>query len=739
MIQKRLFAVSESPDIQAALTTQDAIVAAIQAAQSYNIGATVRLQWYDPEAAMDWLAHCRSDRFSRATINTLPSMEQNARVSELWTSFGNFWRCLNVSPYGWARYRNLCERLWGYPSHAPGGDGWKGRINTPYRNGQYGGAWRRRAHAYIYSPATEPSQFGSYSPAFRGSRGVFGSGTRNHFYTGGGNREFGPTDVVFGVRESYALENAGNRPGESGVLPNTNFAPTVEVHRIWMQRDGGILGGYDRGLDRKCADDSNLSGLWSTFNFSGPPANNPGRWDDWTVGFVVPWVRGEVAIVSNVVDTQWTVVPLVWYWEMLRAENTLVNGPLVTGSGYLDRPGYSGFPEIAPSVESNVLDYLASKTPEEIIREVMFDVMQRNAAMARSTGTVASALGDAAGLAEIERRRDAAVPSTAAMIVSGAVTAIGGIVSIATANPAGLAVAGMVSQAVKLADSLTSSSIEGRLTDIYGRLMPVLETVGIVDSQIDARQVIGAVGRPARGGSGPSSIEQATIGLIGDGMTMQLSDAVMRSLQLNSSTHGIFRIIGMPPAGRIEMGQDRRAPSCRWEGDAQAVYSCGAEIGGNFWLRVTSPDGETRIARTGVAQGTATDVTWASMFREHRYGITGLPQGTAVFVDGAPAMGTWSDAAMSEWQVFMPTGPHDVRLVPPGGAPVLVTVAAVGDSSRSSFAALQTAGIQQRQTTAGSSKVGWYVAGVVGLGAVAIFLATMMLDGKPAPKRNPRR
>jgi hypothetical protein len=28
---------------------------------------------------------------------------------------------------------------------------------------------------------------------------------------------------------------------------------------------------------------------------------------------------------------------------------------------------------------------------------------------------------------------------------------------------------------------------------------------------------------------------------------------------------------------------------------------------------------------------------------------------------------------------------------------------------------------------------------VVGLGAVAIFLATMMLDGKPAPKRNPRR
>jgi hypothetical protein len=724
-IQKRLFAVSDSPDVQATLTTQDAIVAAIQAAQSYNIGATVRLQWYDPEAATAWLSYCRSGRFSRETINALPSLEQNARVSELWTSFGNYWRCLNVSPYGWARFRNLCERLWGYPAHSAGGDGWKGKINTPQRNGQYGGAWRQRAHAAIYSPAVAASQAASYSPRFGAHRA--------QFITSGGNPEFGPTDVVFGMRASYALENAGNRPGESGVLPNTNFAPTVEVHRIWMQRDGGIMGGYPRGLDRQYADENGLSSIWHGYNFSEPPANNPGRWDDWTVGFVHPMVRSEVAIVDTTVDTQWTVPPLLWYWEMLRAEY-----PLVTGSGYLDIAGYSGFPEIAPSVTASILEYLGSKTPEEIIREVMFDVMQRNAAMARTNGLVATTLGDAAGLAEIDRRRDAAVPSTASMIVSGAVTAVGGVVSLATANPAGLAVAGMVSQAVKLVDSLASSSVEERRTDIFGRLMPVLDTVGIVDSQIDARQVIGAVGRPGRTAQGQSIVELATAAM-GNGLTMELPDAVMASLQLSSPTHGIFRIIGMPPAGRIEMGQDRRAPSCRWEGDAQAVYSCGAEIGGNFWLRVTSPDGETRMARTGVAQGAATDVTWASMFREHRYGITGLPQGTAVFVDGAPAMGTWTDASMAEWHVFMPQGPHDVRLVAPGMAPVLVTVRAEGDVSRATWGALQTASVQQRQTAAGGSSVGLIVAGVVGVGALALFLATVVMDGKPAPKRNPRR
>jgi hypothetical protein len=49
-----------------------------------------------------------------------------------------------------------------------------------------------------------------------------------------------------------------------------------------------------------------------------------------------------------------------------------------------------------------------------------------------------------------------------------------------------------------------------------------------------------------------------------------------------------------------------------------------------------------------------------------------------------------------------------------------------------------TQSTQQRQTAEGGS-TGMIVAGVVGLGALAIFVATVALDGKPAPKRNPRR
>lgn len=715
-IQKRLFAVSPTPAIQSALTTQEAIVARIQAAQSYAIGATVRLQWYDPDAAMAWLAYCRSDRFSREAINSLPSLEQNTRVVELWDAFGKFWQCLNVSPYGWARFRRLVETLWGYPKYDIGGEGWRGKVNTPFGNGQYGGAWRQRAHAAIYTPRVTPDQYGSFSPAY--------GGVRDQFYTSGGGPEFGPDNVVFGTKEPYAIENAGNRAGEVGTLPNTNFAPTAEVHRVWLQRNGVLIGGYPNGLDRRYADSTNVSTInvrpqtmaqaWQTYNFHEPPTNVPGRWDDWTVGFALP-NASETQVAT---DTQWTVVPLVWYWEILRGTY-----PLVTGSGYLDRAGYSSFADITPTVTMSVLDYLASKTPDEIIREVMFDVMQRNSAMADANGIVERNLGDAAGIAEIARQRAATAPSTAAMIVEGAVTAVGGVVSLATASPAGLAMAGMVSQAVKLVDSLSSAPAEQRRTDIFGRLMPTLDTVGIVDGEVDARRVIGGAGLPS--------------GATGGGSLLFLGGTALIQSILNS---GPLRVVEMPPYGEVEVGQERVVPQCRWEADGQTVWRCTIPTGPQ-WIRVTTREGESRLARTETSNIAPASITWSAMFPQHDYRITGLPPMTSVFVDGAAAMGTWTDAGQQEWRVWMPTGRHDVRLVPPTGSPVLVSVEAAGASSLASWAQLQTMAEQQRQTAAGgtpSSNTGLWLALVVALGAGALFVATTQTDGSQK-RENPRR
>lgn len=719
MITKRLFATSPTPAIQATLTTQEAILAAIQRAGSLNIGAIIRLHWWDPEGATAWLDYARSPRFSREAIDALPSLEQNARVVELWDAFGRYWRCLNVSPYGWARYRRLLEGLWGYPSYADGQDGWLGKLNTPYMNGRWGGAWRQRAHAAIYAP---PAPQGNYSPAFGGNRSAF--------YTGNNNPEFGPTDVVFGTLDPYAIENAGNRPTERGTLPDRNFAPTVEVHRIWMQRTGAISGGYPRGLDRTYADTAlvrpfarTLAEAWHTFNFSQPPTPNPGRWDDWTVGFALPnagtlgnamqWGAINRTQRASSTDVQWTVVPLLWYWEILRAAYPLTRG-------YGERA--------TDPVTSSLLDYLANAGPDAVVNEVMADVAARNSAMADQQGFPLDRLGGAAELAEIDRQRRAAQPSTTTAILNGILTSGGGVVSLLTASRAPLAVAGAVSAAVNLLVTADDgySAAEMRRTDVFGRLMPTLDTVGIVDSETSARQLIADTGLPsgATGGGG-----------------MALGGSVLLTALFGAGSGGLLTVVDMPHNGQVEVGQAREVPACRWADPALTRWQCTIP-GGPQWVRVTSATGEARLARAEAGPFAPATVTWGAMYPEHRYIVQGLPPGADVFVDGTPAMGTWMDAGMTAWAVLLPTGPHAIRMIPPGGAPVLVEVMAQGAESAATWGQLVAAGAQQRQTAAQAATGGsvWpWLALAVALGAGGLFYATTQVSGgkraNPSGKR----
>lgn len=723
MIQKRLFAVSPTPSVQAALTTPEAILAAIQSAQSLNIGAIVRLHWYDPDAATGWLNYARSDRFSRETINALPSLEQNTRVVEMWDAFGRYWRALNVSPYGWARFRRLCEAQWGYPSYSLGQDGWNGKINTPQRNGQYGGTWRRRAHAAIYTPAVAASQAASYSPRF----GVH----RDQFITGNGNPEFGPTDVVFGTRDPYALENAGNRPGERGTLPNNGFAPTVEVHRIWMQRNGTLIGSYPDGLNRTYADATpgapwgrTLAEAWRGYNFSEPPANNPGRWDDWTIGFALPQ-----AATAGGTDTQWTVPPLVWYWELLRGVQSLP-------TGYGDSPTYPNEPA-SPTPSMSVLDYLASKTPDAIVREVMNDVQWRNDTMASKNGVVQSTLGDEAGRRELDRQREAQTPSLAAQIVAGTATAIGGVVSLASASPAGLAMAGMVSQAVRLVDSLSrDGNIEERRTDIFGRLMPVLDTVGIADSESGARVSITEAGTPSGGGG---SVALFIAPVILPTRTPPVAPARQQ---------GVI-VLGIPPFSVVFVGDSPNGNvGSAVVGTPEAPLWFTPTPTGEVSIRVLAPDQSIRTARVNITQDRIASVPFSSMevvrpasTTNGRLTVRGQPGWRiALAMDGTttpfvavalPASGE----SVSEW----PAGSYMIGVDDGQGHVAAKRITLSSAPTVVDAAALLTSSAQQRQTAEGGSKVGWWVAGAVGAGALAIFLATMMLDGKPAPKRNPRR
>jgi hypothetical protein len=755
MLKKQLFAVSTEPSVHNRLTTQAEIVAEINSAGSpRNVDAHIRLHKYDYFAANAWLRFLSDERFSEAAINALAPDQQNARVVELWDAYGRFWQTLNLCPYSFARFRRLCEKKWGYASYATGGDGFTGKINTPYMNGNTAivGEWRTLIHQITYTPESlgaNPNEKGRWTPAW--------GGDRSEFWTGNDNPEFGPTDVIFGDPQSYAFENAGARPEEANSLPENAFAPTVEIHRVWIQRNGATnVGCYPNGLNAAFANSArfqtsayNASSIsfaeaWRRFRFQDPRTYRAGQqWNDWNNGFTVPDARQYATTERGMdraqsTDVQWSIPPLKWYWELLRGSQTLTRGNRQTGTD---------------EFTGSIIEYLSSKTTEEIIREVMLDVVQRNVEMKDRTGRTLEDLAAGGEFDELKRMQDAA-QSTAQInsFIAAGGAGLGGILTVA-AGPAGAAVAGTLTAAAKLLNTLLSGAKlpEGRRTDIFGRLTPTLETVSIKDGSDDARNVIDRAGLPP-GVQRPAdrpSIKAALDELLLDrGLTMDIS-MLVESGALIERQGGRLRIIGMPPSGRIEVGPTRRpATGGRWEPDGQTVYVVDLPLGGPLYVRVTSPSGDTRVAKIQAAPTQSVDLTWANMFGEHQFEVTAFPPGGHVFVDGIESMGTWKDATMTAWLVFMPQGNRDLRLVPPAGDAVVTSVAATGPTSVGSWIALSSVGIQQRQEAAAAlaaeearkkrSKQ-LMIAGGVGLAAVVVVGGIMLIRRKPQANPGRRR
>ena len=749
MIKSTLFAVSTDEQTHNRLTTQAAIVAEINAAGGpRNVDAHIRLHKYDEFAANAWLRYVSDEKFSEAAINALAPDQQNERVVELWDAYGRFWQTLNICPYSFARFRRLCEKKWGYASYGGIGEGFKGKINTPYMNGNTAvlGEWRSLIHTITYTPqalGANPNEKGRWTPAW--------GGDRSEFWTGNNNPDFGPTDVIFGDPNSYAYENAGARPDEADSLPETAFAPTVEVHRIWMQRNGKLIGSYPNGLNAAYANSAwfygslNFSAAWRRYPIQDPRTYRAGQqWNDWNVGFTVADARQSPSTTRGMnraqsTDVQWTVPPLKWYWELLRGSQTLTRG-----SRSAAEDEFTG----------NIIEYLSSRTTEEIIREVMLDVVKRNVAMVSETGKDTSDLGAGGELAELRRMQDNAERTAQinSFIAAGG-AGLGGVLTVAM-GPAGTAIAGTLTAAAKLLATVITQYeyIEARRTDIFGRLTPTLDTVSINDSNDAVRDLSAVAGLPP-GVQRPVQrplLKGAALNelLLNPLLTMDISSLV-ESGALIERQGGRLRIIGMPPAGRIEVGTTRRpATGGRWEPDGQTVYVVDLPLGGPLYVRITSPSGETRMAKTEAAPTQSVDLTWANMFGEHQIEVTAFPPGGRVFVDGVESMGTWKDASMTSWLVFMPQGNRDLRLVPPTGDTVVTSVAATGPTSVGSWIALSSVGIQQRQEAAAALAAEearkkrtkqLMIAGGVGLAAIVVVGGIMLIRRKPQANPDRRR
>jgi hypothetical protein len=225
------------------------------------------VQWahvMDPELATQWLK--RAMKVTPAQIGALPPAQQFTAIAEMWASFGQYWKAMNIAPQGWAKYRAAWE-YYARPANAqivlkdPRGYSWP-RPSTvplwPYQPGQwhpenapkYLGPWRweailaneqwgqaRTGHTRLDANVTV--KFGSianYRERFNDNGSAQWGAPVPYGPVGGSGRTWACQDgVMFG-----GLDQPQDIPD-----PGTCFAPTGEVHAFWIDNAGMMSGGMN--------------------------------------------------------------------------------------------------------------------------------------------------------------------------------------------------------------------------------------------------------------------------------------------------------------------------------------------------------------------------------------------------------------------------------------------------------------------------------------------------------------
>ena len=225
------------------------------------------LQWahvMDPELATQWLK--RAMKVTPAQIGALPPAQQFTAIAEMWASFGQYWKAMNIAPQGWAKYRAAWE-YYARPANAqivlrdPSGFSWP-RPSTvplwPYQPGQwypenapkYLGPWRweailaneqwgqaRTGHTRLDANVTV--RFGSianYKQRFNDNGRAQWGAPVPYGPVGDSGRTWACQDwVMFG-----GLDQPQGNPD-----PGTCFAPAGEVHAFWIDNAGMMSGGMN--------------------------------------------------------------------------------------------------------------------------------------------------------------------------------------------------------------------------------------------------------------------------------------------------------------------------------------------------------------------------------------------------------------------------------------------------------------------------------------------------------------
>lgn len=446
-------------------------------ADATNRGVYPFVHSCDPELARSWLRYATSKSY--ADIAALPPAEQINWVQAAWEAFGKAFQAFNLRAYGWSRLRQRCEVAWG---GVPPGDNassptsptyWEGRkiedgnleIGRP---GQWGGAWRVEG----------------YDMAVRQGVG------RRFVRTQG----FGVNDVIFGGENTsstdvgYEFDRVGCHPLDPNQMPDTCFAPTGEVHRLWMQGNG-VLSGYH------IYDEAEIARQFSYGVGAG--------WERWAAELSDPAI-GSTRL--------YFLPPLRWYWELLfapmrglqipgyRPQREQVGALIVELQAAVATNGAQGGARVLglpsgydASLDLSLAEYALALPPEEFIREVMRNVVVRNYQMAANKGIRSSArvrelmgAGADALLDQTEQEGNLlSTMTTAGFTIAGTVAAI---------NPIAGLVAGV---GVVVSYVLYNiAKIDSRYIDVFGRLMPTYESLAYTDVEDQFWSWIQGLGTP---------------------------------------------------------------------------------------------------------------------------------------------------------------------------------------------------------------------------------------------------
>lgn len=523
-----LFAISSNDRENAQLTTREAILGVGDLAAAAARGTYLFAHWLDTDAAYEWLRDAR--RYSWAEIDawapepaTLDAAtRQHDEVIRMWRAWGMFWRAMNVSPYGWAKFRERLEVAWGAPPPVSGGApnprNYRG-IDVSGENpcGQNGNVATR----------------GTWRASIAASANQFGPDTH------GGHWD--ACQVLFGTVREWNEDNIGCMSGLG--CPG----PTGEVHRVWMQRDGTLAG----GTEWKPAD---LARELATTALQFDANSIPGGLRDrgamrWTWQHRLTRVCSITSRYGQACkDRIYALAPMDWYWRLLREP---VAGLKVGGVGD----------------DVSLIDYLLATPAEAILREIARDVVVRNRQMANVHGVSDSRLPGAALREYADRQADAARTSQEIQLVATAAsTALGRLGPVATL------VGGAASLVTSIVAPLVTPAPEKPI-DVLGRLMPAFEEFSIFpdrDTFELARRAMGFPdGRSVEAWDAAVNARRAELTAMidpGAGVVTPTIDLA------NAPTNAMLRIENMPPYGVVTIDGTDVAARGHWEEGSEGVY-----------------------------------------------------------------------------------------------------------------------------------------------------------------------